>query len=134
MLPKGSQETPRHFATKTSKLVEAFTKNWSDRPGFWGNSGLVDGRGQRAPPRPRKMLKKPSVFKHFQKKWCWRSSPVVCRSSFCRMLQLICLFLLQNALGSLGTPWGLLGSPWDPFGTPSGPLGIRSMDPIYGPI
>ena len=30
--PKGSQETPRHFATKTSKLAEAFDKNWSDRP------------------------------------------------------------------------------------------------------
>ena len=48
------------------------------------------------------------------------------------MLQLICLFLFQNALGSLGTPWGLLGSPWDPFGTPSDPIGIRSMDLIHG--
>jgi len=30
--PKGSQETPRHFATKTSKLTEAFDENWSERP------------------------------------------------------------------------------------------------------
>ena len=29
--PKGSQETPRQFATKTSKLAEAFDENWSDR-------------------------------------------------------------------------------------------------------
>ena len=29
--PQGSQETPRHFATKTSKLAEAFDKNWSNR-------------------------------------------------------------------------------------------------------
>ena len=30
--PKGSHETPRHFARKTSKLAEAFDKNWSERP------------------------------------------------------------------------------------------------------
>ena len=29
---KPSQETPRHFAKKTSKLAEAFDKNWSERP------------------------------------------------------------------------------------------------------
>ena len=32
------------------------------------------------------------------------------------MLQLICLLLLQNALGSLGTAGGLLESPWVSFG------------------
>ena len=39
------------------------------------------------------------------------------------MLQLFCLFLLQNALGSLGIPWGLLGCFWHPSGTPLGPRG-----------
>ena len=97
--------------------------------GFWRIQGLVNLTRPCGCSRTRKIIKKAWVFKHFQKKWCWRSSPVVARSSFCRMLQLICLFLLQNALGSLGTAWGLLGSPWDPFGTPLGPLGIHGSDP-----
>ena len=29
--PKGSQETPGYFATKTSKLAQAFDKNWNGR-------------------------------------------------------------------------------------------------------
>ena len=39
----------------------------------------------------------------------------------CGMLKLICLFLLQNVLGSLGIPWGLLGCFWNPSGIPLGP-------------
>ena len=39
------------------------------------------------------------------------------------MLGLTCLYLLQNALGSLGIPWGLLGCFWHPLGTPLGPRG-----------
>ena len=77
------------------------------------------------PLRTRKMLKKPWVFKLFQKKWCWRSSFEVGRFSFRRMLQLICLFCLQIPLwpgwlprGSQGPPWDSLGPPWDFLGTP----------------
>ena len=39
------------------------------------------------------------------------------------MLQLICLFLLQNAFVSLGTAWGLLGSSWVSPRTPLGRFG-----------
>ena len=46
--------------------------------------------------RTRKIIKKPSVFKLFQKKWCWRSSFGLHLFIFWRMLQLICLFLLRN--------------------------------------
>ena len=86
--------------------------------------------------RTRKSLENNEFINFFKKEWSWRSSFGVYHVSFCRMIELICLFLLQNTLGSLVTPWGLLGSPWDPFGTPLGPLGIhpwiRSMDLIYG--
>ena len=101
----------------------------------------------RAPLRPRKMLKKPSVFKYFQKKWCWRSSFEVARFKICRILELICLFLLQNALGSLGTPlgpaWVLLAPPWDSLGTPWDSLGLPwdalglawdRLGPIWDPL
>ena len=30
--PNGSQETPRHVATKTNKFAETFDENWSDKP------------------------------------------------------------------------------------------------------
>ena len=36
------------------------------------------------------------------------------------MLQLIWLFWLQNAFGSLGVPWELLGTPWERFVTALG--------------
>ena len=49
---------------------------------------------------------------------------------FLRILQLICLLLLQHALGSLGTPWAAwlsLGPLWDRLGTPLGPPGVATM-------
>ena len=46
----------------------------------------------------RKIIKKPTVFKLFQKKWCWRSSFGLHLFIFWRMLQLISLFWLQNLL------------------------------------
>ena len=83
----------------------------------------------RAPPDTQN-IKKQGVFKHFQKKWCWRSSFEVPRGSFRRMLQLICLFLLQKSLGSLGALFGQAAPqevprqlPRLPFGLPLASLG-----------
>ena len=62
----------------------------------------------------------PSGILAFSKKWSWRSSFEVPRVKIRRILQLICLFLVQHAFGSLGVPWELLGSPWQRFGTALG--------------
>ena len=81
--------------------------------------------------RTRKIIKKPSVFKHFQKKWCWRSSFEVPRGSFRRMLQLICLFCFQNPLWpgwpprgpQGGLPGSLVVCLWPPSAFPGRPFG-----------
>ena len=39
---------------------------------------------------------------------------------------------MQDALGSLGTPWGLLGSPWDPLGPPWGLVGASIAKHDFG--
>ena len=75
------------------------------------------------------------MFKLFEKKGCWRSSFELGRFIFRRMLQLICLFCLQNLLwpgcpprGSKATPkapfWAPLGLPWLPFGVTLDPSGL----------
>ena len=69
-------------------------------------------------------------FLKIKKKRCWRSSSELGRSSFRRMLQLICLFLLQKSLGSLGALFGQAAPqevprqlPRLPFGLPLASLG-----------
>ena len=76
------------------------------------------------------------VFKLFQKKWSWRSSFEVRRFIFWWMLQLICLFCLQNSLWpcwlprwSQGAPEGSQGGSKEGtlggFGAPLGSLGTH---------
>ena len=75
--------------------------------------------GESTPPargsRTRKIIKKPSVFKVFQKKWCWRLSFEVHLFIFGRMLRLILLFLLKDCLWVTRSPKGYQGGIWAPW-------------------
>ena len=73
--------------------------------------GQLPARGSRT----RKIIKKPLVFKLFQKKWCWRSSFEVHLFDFRRMLRLILLFLLKNCLWVTRSPKGYQGGIWAPI-------------------
>ena len=65
--------------------------------------------------RTRKIIKKPFVFKLFQKKWCWRSSFGLHIFVFRRMLRLMLLFLLKNCLWVTRSPKGYQGGIWAPI-------------------
>ena len=55
----------------------------------------------------------------------WRRGFEVPHFKICPKSNLIRLFLLQNAVWSLGSPWELLGLPWERFGTALGlPWGL----------
>ena len=59
--------------------------------------------------------KKPTVFKLFHKKWCWRSSFEVHLFIFWWMLRLILLFLIKNCLWVTRSPKGYQGGIWAPW-------------------
>ena len=65
--------------------------------------------------RTRKIIKKPSVFKLFQTKWCWRSSFEFHLFVFWWMLQLILLFFIKRCLWVTRSPQGYQGGIWAPW-------------------
>ena len=88
----------------------SFSPNSAGTMGFWRVLRLVIVR-QDFPASPtfpdtENHQKTMSLLTFSKKKRCWRSSFGVYHFVFWWMLELICLFLLQNSLGSLGVAWG----------------------------